>query len=117
MKRCFIIILLYFQCKICRNIIEKAENLNFINGFEKGKRLKNINDSIKSYITNNIIYIDINSSIDEALKNKYDLVILDIMLPKYSGFEIIKYIEDSKNLLSSFILPLFYFKFNIFYLE
>ena len=33
--------------------------------------------------------------IDEALKNKYDLVILDIMLPKYSGFEIIKYIEDT----------------------
>jgi len=30
--------------------------------------INNINDSIKSYITNNIIYIDINSSIDDALK-------------------------------------------------
>ena len=30
--------------------------------------INNINDSIKSYITNNIICIDINSSIDEALK-------------------------------------------------
>jgi len=30
--------------------------------------LNNINDSIKSYITNNIIYIDINSSINDALK-------------------------------------------------
>lgn len=29
--------------------------------------LKNLNDSVKSYITNNIISIDINSSIDDAL--------------------------------------------------
>jgi len=30
--------------------------------------ISNVNDSIKSYITNNIIYIDINSDIDNALK-------------------------------------------------
>lgn len=30
--------------------------------------INNVNDSIKSYITNNIIYIDINSNIDEVLK-------------------------------------------------
>lgn len=30
--------------------------------------INNINDSIKSYISNNIIYIDINSDIDNALK-------------------------------------------------
>ena len=30
--------------------------------------LNNLNDSIKSYITNNIVYIDVNSSVDEALK-------------------------------------------------
>lgn len=30
--------------------------------------LNNINDSIKSYITNNIVYIDLNDSIDCALK-------------------------------------------------
>lgn len=29
--------------------------------------LKSINDSVKSYITNNIVYIDSNSTIDEAL--------------------------------------------------
>lgn len=29
--------------------------------------IENVNDSIKSYITNNIIYIDVNSSINEAL--------------------------------------------------
>ncbi len=31
----------------------------------------------------------------EALKLKYDLIILDIMLPKYSGFEIMEYIEET----------------------
>lgn len=30
--------------------------------------INNINDSIKSYITNNIIYIDVNSDINNALK-------------------------------------------------
>lgn len=30
--------------------------------------ISNINDSIKSYVTNNIIYIDVNSDIDNALK-------------------------------------------------
>lgn len=30
--------------------------------------INNVNDSIKSYITNNIIYIDANSDIDNALK-------------------------------------------------
>ena len=30
--------------------------------------INNVNDSIKSYITNNIIYIDVNSDIDAALK-------------------------------------------------
>lgn len=30
--------------------------------------INNVNDSIKSYITNNIIYIDVNSDIDNALK-------------------------------------------------
>lgn len=31
----------------------------------------------------------------EALKLKYDLIILDVMLPKYSGFEIMEYIEET----------------------
>lgn len=33
--------------------------------------------------------------LDEALKLKYDLIILDVMLPKYSGFEIMEYIEET----------------------
>jgi len=31
----------------------------------------------------------------EALKSKYNLVILDVMLPGYSGFEIMEYIEGT----------------------
>ena len=42
--------------------------------------VNNLNDSIKSYIINNIIYIDINSSIDEALdimsKNKIKRILV-----------------------------------------
>lgn len=33
--------------------------------------------------------------VTEALKLKYDLIILDVMLPKYSGFEIMEYIEET----------------------
>lgn len=39
--------------------------------------------------------LDGQEGLDEALKQKYDLIILDVMLPKYSGFEIIEYIEDT----------------------
>lgn len=35
------------------------------------------------------------SGLEEALKRKYDLIILDVMLPKYSGFEIMEYIEGT----------------------
>ncbi len=35
------------------------------------------------------------SGLNEALKLKYDLIILDVMLPKYSGFEIMEYIEGT----------------------
>ena len=33
------------------------------------------------------------TGLEEALKLKYDLIILDVMLPKYSGFEIMECIE------------------------
>ncbi len=33
--------------------------------------------------------------LEEALKLKYDLIILDVMLPDYSGFEIMEYIEET----------------------
>lgn len=35
------------------------------------------------------------AGLTEALKSKYDLVILDVMLPGYSGFEIMEYIEGT----------------------
>lgn len=35
------------------------------------------------------------SGLCEALKLKYDLIILDVMLPKCSGFEIMEYIEET----------------------
>ncbi len=35
------------------------------------------------------------SGLSEALKSKYDLIILDVMLPKYSGFDIMEYIEET----------------------
>ena len=31
----------------------------------------------------------------EALKQSYDLIILDVMLPKYSGYEIMEYIKGT----------------------
>ncbi len=35
------------------------------------------------------------SGLTEALKFKYDLIILDVMLPEYSGFEIMEHIEGT----------------------
>ena len=35
------------------------------------------------------------TGLDTALKHKYDLIILDVMLPEYSGFEIMEYIEET----------------------
>ncbi len=35
------------------------------------------------------------TGLDEALESKYDLIILDVMLPEYSGFEIMEYIEET----------------------
>jgi len=35
------------------------------------------------------------SGVTEAMKSKYDLIILDVMLPKYSGFEIMEYIQGT----------------------
>lgn len=38
---------------------------------------------------------DGDAGFDEALKMKYDLIILDVMLPKRSGFEIMEYIKET----------------------
>lgn len=36
--------------------------------------------------------------LDEIRKNKYDLLILDVMLPKINGFEILKQINENKDI-------------------
>ena len=36
--------------------------------------------------------------LDQIRKNKYDLLILDVMLPKINGFEILKEISDNKDI-------------------
>lgn len=38
---------------------------------------------------------DGDTGLEEALKLKYDLIILDVMLPRYSGFKIMEYIEKT----------------------
>ena len=35
------------------------------------------------------------AGLEEALKRNYDLIILDVMLPGYSGFEMMEYIEET----------------------
>ncbi|MBR6645590.1 MAG: response regulator transcription factor [Clostridia bacterium] len=35
------------------------------------------------------------AGLEEAFGAKYDLIILDVMLPEYSGFEIMEYIEET----------------------
>ena len=35
------------------------------------------------------------AGLNEAMKFKYDLIILDVMLPKYSGFDIMEYIKGT----------------------
>ena len=35
------------------------------------------------------------AGVEEAFGAKYDLIILDVMLPEYSGFEIMEYIEET----------------------
>ena len=35
------------------------------------------------------------AGLNEAMKLKYDLIILDVMLPKYSGFDIMEYIKGT----------------------
>ena len=60
----------------------------------------NLADALKSSLEN-INYIvevrnDGESGLDEALTNTYDLIILDVMLPKVDGFEILKKARKEK---------------------
>lgn len=70
--------------------------------------IKSINDSVKSYISNNIIYIDINSSIDEALMlmSKYKIKRLlvkekDNIIGVLSLSDILNY-ANSQNILDTY---------------
>ena len=40
-------------------------------------------------------YYDGKSGLDEALTQKYDLIILDVMLPHMSGFDILEYVKGT----------------------
>lgn len=61
----------------------------------------NISDFIKGELEyegyNVCIKADGRDGLEEALKNEYDLIILDIMLPSMNGFEICRRLKKSKN--------------------
>jgi len=70
--------------------------------------LNNFNDSVKSYISNNIVYIDINASIDEALElmGKYKIKRLlvkekDNTVGVLSLSDILSY-SNSSNIINTF---------------
>jgi len=70
--------------------------------------INNVNDSIKSYITNNIIYIDVNSDIDAALKtmgtNKVKRLLVkekDNIIGILSLSDILNY-TNNKNIISTY---------------
>lgn len=70
--------------------------------------LNNLNESVKSYISNNIIYIDINASIDEALElmGKYKIKRLlvkekDNTVGVLSLSDILSY-SNSSNIINTF---------------
>lgn len=75
--------------------------------------ISSVNDSIKSYITNNIVYIDINSSIDDALKQMSEKKIKRLLVKDKDNIvgvlslsDILNY-TNNKNVLNS-IKTIFY---------
>jgi len=70
--------------------------------------INNVNDSVKSYITNNIIYIDANSDIDNALKtmgsNKVKRLLVkdkDRIIGVLSLSDILNY-TNNKNIITTY---------------
>ena len=59
--------------------------------------INNINDSIKSYITNNIVYIDINDNINNALKLMRDNKIKRLMVKEKDNIVGILSLSDILN--------------------
>ena len=61
-----------------------------------------IAEVISSRLKKENYVVDINKNgeegLDNALTNIYDLIILDVMLPKINGFEILKQIGKEKSL-------------------
>lgn len=75
--------------------------------------IKSLNDSIKDYITNNIIYIDINSNIDDALDKMSENKVKRLLVKDKDEFvgilslsDILNY-TNNDNLISS-IRTIFY---------
>lgn len=60
----------------------------------------NLADAIASILKEEKYLVDINTDglegLDNALSGIYDLIILDVMLPKVNGFEILKQIKEKK---------------------
>ena len=55
-----------------------------------------ISESLKNDKFNVTIKADGEEGEDEALTENYDLILLDVMLPKKNGFEILKYLRQEK---------------------
>lgn len=59
---------------------------------------KNIREMIYDFLTSEsytvVTAVDGETAIDTFKKHKFDLVLLDLMLPKSSGFEVLKYIRS-----------------------
>jgi len=82
-------------------LIEKIENLTF-NGkilvaddYEFNRKL--INELLKKYNLILDFAEDGEEAVEKALKNDYDLILMDITMPKLDGFEASKKIKEVKN--------------------
>lgn len=85
--------------KLSRDIFIRSNEVNRMAKILIVEDEKSINDLVKfnlelvGHACSQVF--DGESGLKEALKFKYDLIILDVMLPKFSGFEIMEYIEET----------------------
>lgn len=67
-------------------------NVLIVEDEEAIANLIKISLSQAGYLTH--IVNDGEKAIEEILKNSYDLVLLDVMIPKVSGYEVMEYVRD-----------------------